>query len=152
MDGRPRKRVLFVDDEQSVLSVLQAFMQRLTNEWEAACVEGGAQALALMAQKPFDVVITDMRMPGMSGTELLNEIMKRHPNAVRIVLSGHADEQTVQESVGVAHQWWPSRSISKMLRTILSRIAALHGPSGKTGTQGTHRQDSPASIHPATLF
>ena len=83
MDGRPRKRVLFVDDEQSVLSVLQAFMQRLTNEWEAACVEGGAQALALMAQKPFDVVITDMRMPGMSGTELLNEIMKRHPNAHR---------------------------------------------------------------------
>jgi len=127
MDGRPRKRVLFVDDEQSVLSVLQAFMQRLTNEWEAACVEGGAQALALMAQKPFDVVITDMRMPGMSGTELLNEIMKRHPNAVRIVLSGHADEQTVQESVGVAHQWVAKPFDLKMLRTILSRIAALHG-------------------------
>jgi HD-like signal output (HDOD) protein/ActR/RegA family two-component response regulator len=123
-DG-PKRRVLFVDDEQSVLSVLQAFMQRLSAEWEAACVESGEQALELMARKRFDVVITDMRMPGMSGTELLNEIMKRYPNAVRIVLSGHADEQTVQECVGVAHQWLAKPFDLKMLRTILGRIAAF---------------------------
>ena len=124
---RPRRRVLFVDDEQSVLSVLQAFMQRLANEWEAACVEDGSQALALMAQKPFDVVITDMRMPGMNGTELLNEVMKRWPKTVRIVLSGHADEQMVQECVGLAHQWVAKPFDLKMLRTILSRIAAFQG-------------------------
>jgi HD-like signal output (HDOD) protein len=125
--GRARKRALFVDDEHSVLSVLQAFMQRLSDEWESACVESGEQALALIAQKPFDVVISDMRMPGMNGTELLNEVMKRSPRTVRIVLSGHADEQVVQESVGVAHQWVAKPFDLKMLRAILSRIAAFQG-------------------------
>ena len=123
---RPRKRILFVDDEQSVLMVLQAFMQRLSREWEAACVESGRQALDLMAQQPFDVVITDMRMPEMNGTELLNEVMQRYPKTVRIVLSGHADEQTVQESVGVAHQWIAKPFDLKTLRGVLSRIANFH--------------------------
>ena len=102
-------------------------MQRLSDEWESACVESGEQALALIAQKPFDVVISDMRMPGMNGTELLNEVMKRSPRTVRIVLSGHADEQVVQESVGVAHQWVAKPFDLKMLRAILSRIAAFQG-------------------------
>jgi HD-like signal output (HDOD) protein len=124
---RIRKRVLFVDDEQSVLSVLQAFMKRLSNDWESVCVESGEQAMVLINQKPFDVVISDMRMPGMSGTELLNEVMKRSPRTVRIVLSGHADEQMVQESVGVAHQWVAKPFDLTMLRGILSRIAAFQG-------------------------
>ena len=123
---RPRKRILFVDDEKSVLLVLQAFMQRLSSEWEAVCVDGGRQALALMAQQPFDVVITDMRMPDMNGTELLNDVMRRYPKTVRIVLSGHADEQMVQESVGVAHQWVAKPFDLKALRNILGLIASFH--------------------------
>jgi len=122
----PRKRILFVDDEKSVLAVLQAFMQRLSNDWEAVCVESGPQALALMEKQPFDVVITDMRMPEMNGTELLNEVMRRYPKTVRIVLSGHADEQTVQESVGVAHQWVAKPFDLKVLRSVLSLIASFH--------------------------
>ena len=126
VDHHPKKRILFVDDEQSVLLVLQAFMQRLSDEWETSCVEGGRQALALMSKQPFDVAITDMRMPDMNGTELLNEVMKRYPKTVRIVLSGHADEQTVQESVGVAHQWIAKPFDLKTLRMILGRIANFH--------------------------
>ncbi len=126
-NDRSRKRVLFVDDEQSVLSVLQAFMKRLSNEWDSVCVESGEQAMVLISQKPFDVVISDMRMPGMSGTELLNEVMKRSPRTVRIVLSGHADEQMVQECVGVAHQWVAKPFDLTMLRAILSRIAVFQG-------------------------
>jgi putative nucleotidyltransferase with HDIG domain len=109
-----------------VLAVLQAFMQRLSNDWEAVCVESGPQALALMEKQPFDVVITDMRMPEMNGTELLNEVMRRYPKTVRIVLSGHADEQTVQESVGVAHQWVAKPFDLKVLRSVLSLIASFH--------------------------
>jgi putative nucleotidyltransferase with HDIG domain len=125
-DDRHRKRILFVDDEKSVLTVLQAFMQRLSSEWETVCVDGGRQALAVMAQQPFDVVISDMRMPDMNGTELLNEVMKRHPKTVRIVLSGHADEQTVQECIGVAHQWVAKPFDLKALRNILGLIASFH--------------------------
>jgi HD-like signal output (HDOD) protein len=122
MNDGPKKRILFVDDEQSVLLVLQAFMQRISDEWESAFVESGPKALALMAERPFDVIISDMRMPEMSGTELLNEVMKRYPRTVRIVLSGHADEQTVQESVGVAHQWVAKPFDLKILKSTLTRI------------------------------
>jgi HD-like signal output (HDOD) protein len=125
-EDRHRKRILFVDDEKPVLLVLRAFMQRLSSEWETECVEGGSQALALMEQQPFDVVITDMRMPDMNGTELLNEVMKRHPRTVRIVLSGHADEQTVQETVGVAHQWVAKPFDLHALRSILNLISRFH--------------------------
>jgi putative nucleotidyltransferase with HDIG domain len=121
-----RKRILFVDDEKSVLLVLQAFMQRLSSEWETVCVDGAKEALAVMAQQPFDVVITDMRMPDMNGTELLNEVMRRHPKTVRIVLSGHADEETVQESVGIAHQWVAKPFDIRALRNILGLIASFH--------------------------
>jgi HD-like signal output (HDOD) protein len=114
-----------VDDEQSVLLVLQAFMQRISDEWESAFVDSGAKAIALMAQKPFDVIISDMRMPDMNGTELLNEVMKRYPRTVRIVLSGHADEQMVQESVGVAHQWVAKPFDLKVLKANLARIESF---------------------------
>lgn len=123
---QPRKHILFVDDEKTVLSVLQAFMQRLSAEWETTCAESGPEALAFMAKQQFDVVITDMRMPDMTGTELLNEVMKRYPKTVRIVLSGHADEQTVQESVGVAHQWVAKPFDLKALRSVLNLIASFH--------------------------
>lgn len=122
MNESSKKRILFVDDEQSVLLVLQAFMQRIADEWESAFVDSGPKALALMAEKPFDVIISDMRMPDMNGTELLNEVMKRYPRTVRIVLSGHADEQTVQESVGVAHQWVAKPFDLKVLKSTLTRI------------------------------
>jgi len=125
-ENHQRKRILFVDDEKPVLLVLRAFMQRLSNEWETECGEGGSQALALMEQQPFDVIITDMRMPDMNGTELLNEVMKRYPRTVRIVLSGHADEQTVQESVGVAHQWVAKPFDLQALRSILNLISRFH--------------------------
>jgi PAS domain S-box-containing protein len=63
-----------------------------------------ALPLAAMAEKPFDVVVTDMRMPVMKGAQLLLEIRNRHPRAVRMVLSGHADQDLVAQRLGVAHQ------------------------------------------------
>lgn len=124
MNDAGKKRILFVDDERPVLAVLQALMRRMADDWETAVAPSGPEALALMEQEPFDVVISDMRMPGMSGAQLLNEVMRRHPKTVRIVLSGHADERTVQETVGVAHQWLAKPFDPQLLKTILRRISA----------------------------
>ena len=49
----------------------------------------GKEALEIMAHKPFDVVVSDMRMPGMSGAELLSIVREEYPNVIRIVLSGY---------------------------------------------------------------
>ena len=88
----PKMRLIFVDDEPAVLRMLQAMLRPMGNEWEMAFAENGELALQTMAQRPVDVVVSDMRMAGMNGAQLLNEVMKRHPRTVRIILSGYADE------------------------------------------------------------
>jgi len=118
--------MLFVDDEPDVLKVLQMAMKPMANEWETHFVEGGREALALMQQQPFDVVVSDMRMPEMNGAQLLNQILRRHPRTVRIVLSGYADLQDVMSCVGVVHQFLQKPCNLVDLRKCLKRVADLN--------------------------
>ena len=66
--------ILFVDDDPNVLSGLRRMMHPFRDEYELLFANGGQEALDLMGQKPSDIVISDMRMPGMSGAELLHKI------------------------------------------------------------------------------
>lgn len=101
----PKKQVLFVDDEPLVLQGLQRMLRGMRNEWEMEFVDGGAKALDLMQQRAFDVVVTDMRMPGMNGAQLLNALATRYPDTIRIILSGHADQELITQCLGSAHQY-----------------------------------------------
>lgn len=85
-------KILFVDDEFILLEGLQLRLLPICQEWEIECSESGADALARMALEPFDVVVADMRMPGMSGPELLAEVMDRYPQTARILLTDQTDE------------------------------------------------------------
>jgi HD-like signal output (HDOD) protein len=100
-----KKRILFVDDEEMVLRGLGRLLRPMSNEWEMEFVNSGAKALARMAEAPFDIVVSDMRMPGMNGAELLNEVMKRYPRTVRLILSGFADRDLILKCVGSTHQY-----------------------------------------------
>src|SRR5664279_320359 len=100
-----KQQILFVDDEPMVLQGLQRLLRAFRNEWDMAFVASGQEALAQLAEHPFDIIVSDMRMPGMNGAELLKEVMRRYPAMVRIVLSGHADRDLVTQCVGVAHQY-----------------------------------------------
>lgn len=99
------KRILFVDDEPMVLRGLERSLADRAEEWEMSFVGSGSEALALLAEAPFDVVVSDIRMPKMNGAELLAEVMRRHPAVARIVLSGQADQNLVLQCVGTAHQY-----------------------------------------------
>jgi putative nucleotidyltransferase with HDIG domain len=99
------KRILFVDDEPKVLQGLQRSLRGMRSEWEMLFAGSGAEALEKMEQTPFDVVITDMRMPGMDGAQLLEQVKKKSPQTVRIVLSGQSDRETILRSVGPTHQY-----------------------------------------------
>lgn len=125
MHGNIKNRVLFVDDEQFVLLMLQGFMRRMRDGWDGEFAGGGHKALELMDKNPFDIIVSDMRMPEMSGAELLNQVMKRHPRTARIVLSGHAEEHLVLESIGVTHQWLVKPCELTILRSTLERISAF---------------------------
>jgi YesN/AraC family two-component response regulator len=83
-----KKRILFVDDEPLVLAGLKRMLHGMRKQWEMVFVESGEAALKFMADNAVDVVVSDMRMPGMNGAQLLNEVMKRYPRTVRLILSG----------------------------------------------------------------
>ncbi len=100
-----RTRVLIVDDEVTLLRLMKLGMRSMAGEWDLHFAENGESALKLIGEKPFDVVITDMRMPGMNGAQLLNHVLREHPRTVRIILSGYADLNEVMNCVGLTHQF-----------------------------------------------
>jgi HD-like signal output (HDOD) protein len=116
-----KKRILFVDDESLVLDGLQRMLRPMLAEWEMVFAQSGTQALAHMAEAPFDVVVTDMRMPGMNGAELLAEVMRRYPKTVRIVLSGHTERDLILKCVHSTHQFLSKPCDSGSLKSTLQR-------------------------------
>lgn len=99
------KRILFVDDEARVLSGLRRQLFARRGEWDMEFVESGPAALESLARQPADVLVSDMRMPGMDGAQLLGCVARKHPRVVRLVLSGHADPDRVQVARSCAHQY-----------------------------------------------
>lgn len=91
------KRILFVDDETQILrSITRLFMD---TEYEVLTAESGADALDLLEVEQVDVIVSDMKMPKMTGYELLSQVKKRFPNIVRIILSGFSDERIVFDAL-----------------------------------------------------
>ena len=98
-------RILFVDDEPRVLSGLRRMLRSRMGEWDMCFVESGPAALEVMEANPVDVVVSDFRMPGMSGGQLLAEVRRRHPDTARLILSGHTEEKDLTTVVSLAHQF-----------------------------------------------
>ncbi len=119
------KNLLFVDDEPKVLQGLQRQLRPMRNEWNMNFVEDGRLALDFMANHPVDVIISDMVMPAVDGSQLLSEVTKRHPHTVRIVLSGHAEREAVLRLVGPAHQYLSKPCDAEELRNAIARAFAL---------------------------
>jgi len=122
-----KKRVLFVDDEPRILDGLKRMLRHMRDEWEMSFVESGEAALKVLESARFDVVVSDMRMPGMDGAELLTRVMERYPQIVRIVLSGHADKEMILKTVRPAHQYLSKPCDPEKLRSTVARASALRG-------------------------
>ena len=119
------KTLLFVDDEPKVLQGLQRQLRPMRHEWDMNFVESGAQALDFMAARRVDIVVSDMTMPLMDGSQLLSEVVKRHPETVRIILSGHAEREAVLRLIGPAHQYLSKPCEADDLRQAIARAFAL---------------------------
>lgn len=91
------KRILFVDDEAQILrSITRLFMD---TEYEILTAESGAEALDILEVEQVDVIVSDMKMPKMTGYELLSQVKRKFPNIVRIILSGFSDERIVFDAL-----------------------------------------------------
>jgi putative nucleotidyltransferase with HDIG domain len=116
-----KHRLLFVDDEPRVLQGLKRMLWSMRDEWDTVAVASAAAALDALEASPFAVVITDMRMPDMTGVELLEKVRERHPAVVRIILSGEASHEAALTSVGPAHQFLSKPCDTETLKATIRR-------------------------------
>lgn len=114
--------ILFVDDEPSILQGIRRVTRSMRDEWDMHFCEGGEAGLTLLGQVDIDVVVSDMRMPGMDGSEFLGHVRELHPGAARIILSGYAEEEAVFRSTRVAHQFLTKPCDVRELRRTILRI------------------------------
>ena len=114
-------RILFVDDDANVLRALKRSLHGMRAAWDMEFVASGAAALQALAQRSADAVISDMRMPDMDGWQLLTEVKSRHPQAVRIMLSGQSDPASVLRAVGAAHQFLDKPCDSGAIQQAIAR-------------------------------
>lgn len=117
--------VLFVDDEINVLNGLKRSTRSMRNSWNIVYAESADKALACLDEQIFDVVISDLRMPGMDGAQLLDEVRKRQPNSIRIVLSGHADMDMAARSTRSAHRFLTKPCSSEDIVDLITRALNL---------------------------
>lgn len=91
------RTLLLVDDEPNILASLKRLLR--SAGYQILTASGGQEGLELLAHNEVDVIVSDQRMPGMTGVEFLRQVKKLHPDTVRIVLSGFTELQSVTDAV-----------------------------------------------------
>lgn len=92
--------ILVVDDEVFNLNALKRTLRREYNVFSAT---NGEEALSIMDQNDIALIISDHRMPGMTGVELLKKTSKKHPDTVRIILTAYTDEILLLNAINLGH-------------------------------------------------
>jgi len=94
---RHRHTVLFVDDEVNILKALQRLLRQ--EDMNVICASRGQEALGMLEKTPAEVVVTDQRMPEMWGVDLLSAVRERHPDIVRMMLTGYTEMNVAVEAI-----------------------------------------------------
>ena len=119
------RRVLFVDDERNILQGLRRSIYPMRSEIAAEFASSGREALEKMKSEVFDVIVCDMRMPEMSGADVLADVRDRYPNTIRFILSGHSDPKDTLRAASVAHQFLAKPCDPETIRNAISGAVAL---------------------------
>lgn len=130
-----KKRILFVDDEPNILKGLQRSLRPLRAYWDMEFAECAQNALKLLESQSFDVIVTDMRMPEMDGAQLLKIVKDKYPLMVRLILSGHSDQEMIMKSVKSAHQYISKPCEKNVLVTTITRACSLRDLLNKKSLQ-----------------
>jgi len=120
-----KKKILFVDDEPNVLMGLKRMVRPMRHDWDASFANSGQEALQMMGESRFDVLVSDMRMPGLDGAMLLNEVANTYPQTIRILLSGQCDMDAFIGSACPAHQFLSKPCDASTLNATVNRAMAL---------------------------
>jgi HD-like signal output (HDOD) protein/CheY-like chemotaxis protein len=119
------KRILFVDDEKNVLDGIRRMLHLLRDTWEMEFVTSGEAALQVCSERPFDVIVSDLRMPGMDGAQLLGRIRSDYPGIARIILSGYSEPALAAQAVPVAYRVLAKPCNAAELKETVQRVCTL---------------------------
>ena len=125
-----KPKVVFVDDEPRILDGLRRSLRAKRAEWDMSFAPGGEPALELLAETNHDVIVSDMRMPGMDGGELLTRVSIHHPEVARVVLSGHTEPEAAIRVAIAGHRFLTKPTETETLTGVIDQLIVK--------TSGTH--------------
>jgi DNA-binding NtrC family response regulator len=118
-----KPRILFVDDDPLILLGLQRTLRAMKDVWEMSFVGRAMEALAAMAEGPFEVVVTDMHLEDMHGLRLLAEIKEKYPGTFRMVLSGDGECDVAASDLPVVQRFLAKPCSPEELKRVIREVA-----------------------------
>ncbi len=146
MNQPAKARVLFVDDEPRVLTTMRILFR---GQYEMFFAESGQAALELLKSQAVDVIVSDQRMPGMTGIELLRAARELNANAMRILLTGYSDLNAIIGSINegeifrFVNKPWSNEDLTTTLQRAVSAARASRAAAARAG--GQTQQTPPAA-------
>ena len=129
--------ILYVDDENSNLKIFETTFK---HNFKIKTVISGEEALEILEREHFKVIVSDQRMPEMTGVEFLKIVAKKYPNSVKILMTGFSDLSTVIDAINICHIYkyvpkpWNKASLKPILDEAIQKFQ-------ETITQQKHLAD-----------
>ena len=144
--ARVRPTLLIVDDEEQILSALKRALRR--EDYEIVVAETAAAALRILDEGPVDAILSDQKMPGMSGVQLLTQAAQRRPHAVRMLITGWTEEIPVEQlqEVGICALVTKPWDDAKLKATLRQALGVASEPSPTKGGSDNPDRSSDYSL------
>ena len=120
--------ILIVDDEREVLNALRTTIERAKRfKSNIVSAESSEKALYILKNEDFDLVLSDYKMPGINGIELLREVKNKYPDTVRMLITGYSDLKTAREAINLAEvnnyleKPWDNEELRSIIHAALKR-------------------------------
>jgi len=111
--------ILFVDDDLEIILSTRRYIHTFHQDWKVTYANSTAEALEHLKVKKYDALISDIRMTGISGIELLEQVKKQYPHMIRMILSAHPDREASLQVSGLVHQYlFKPCPVEKIVETI----------------------------------
>ena len=144
-------RLLLVDDDDALLRSVARYVRTFEDRWEVVTAPSADAAFGLLESSDFDVVISDMHMPGLDGVRFLRQVQRDHPDTVRIVLTGGEDAVRARQATGPAHQFLKKSASPRLVRRALGRARSMRGvladPDLRAIVSGDNQLGSPPKLY-----
>ena len=147
-----KKRILFVDDELFILAGLKRTLTALAPQYDFDFAGSGKEALVKLKAHFFDVIVTDIKMPQMTGDQLLTDVARLSPSTARVILSGEVNEETAKKVTTLAHSFLAKPCETEEILKILERLCSASKRLSNGQVQGMLRSIKSLPTPPALYF